>query len=506
MTLKLAISIIIIVIIVLIIKHIITNEDYHDMSLLKRLIYSLIIISLVICLFAVLISKKEEPKKLKEPIVKEEIKEELDDSSKYESLPEEETVTPQPEVKQQETIQQPEIKKEEAPVVKETPKQEQKPVVKSSVVSEPVQKEVQKEQEPTRSPIAKYIIEEEATTEKTPVVVPETKPVTGEVKVYEPPKEEKVVETPKEQTKPVETPKPVVTPQPEPKPVVTPTPKPKETPKKEVKKTNSKSNNMIYFLGVGASADSFIIRDNGKIGIIDTALDKNATVIRKQLNKLKVKEIDFILITHSHRDHTNGYEKIMNTYKVKKVYLKKDGAKDPKHKKIYKKLINIASKKNASICDVKNKNCQNITLGNTKIKLYNTTYMSTKPIAIIHKDRFDNANSIAAVATINGKKIYFSGDIGNYFGCNRETITAKEIGKVHVYKAAHHGYITFNNKQEALNNLKPEYAVVTNDSVRSAIAVRRIKKSNKNYRKTYYTVRGTVTLNVDYQGKLVFKQ
>ena len=49
MSLKLAISIIIIVIIVLIIKHIITNEDYHDMSLLKRLIYILICSN--ICLF-----------------------------------------------------------------------------------------------------------------------------------------------------------------------------------------------------------------------------------------------------------------------------------------------------------------------------------------------------------------------------------------------------------------------------------------------------------------------
>ena len=376
-------------------------------------------------------------------------------------------------------------------------------IKQSNTTSQPVKKETEEE--------AKATVKEENTTQEEYVYVPIPKEETPVV--VEPKKETPVISEPKEETTvPVEPKEEPVVIEPKEETPVAEEPKKEETPtveepkKEEKAKTLSKKDNAIYFLNVGASTDSFILYDNGHYGLIDTSLPKNGDKIVKKLKKLGVKKLDFILITHAHRDHTGGYQTIMKSISVKKLYVKVDGTKYPSHQGTYKKLISTAKNKNTDICDIKNKKCQKITLGNTKIKLYNTDFLSSKGIFLIHKGRFENANSVGAVATINGKRIYFAGDIGNYFGHNQESKTAKKVGDIDVYKAAHHGYVTFNNHQDALNKLKAEYTVVTNTPKKASTTVARLKKANKNYKKTYYTVDGTVVLKVTEKGKLKFKQ
>ena len=347
--------------------------------------------------------------------------------------------------------------------------------------------EPQKEVTPTPAP--------EPQKEVTPTPEPEPQKEVTPTPVPEPQKEVTPTPTPVPEPQKEVTP----TPAPEPQKEVTPTP----APKKEVLSPNK---NKIYFFNLGASNDAFLLEDNGKFGLIDTSVKRNETKLVKELKKAGVKKLDFVMITHAHTDHTGGYERIMNSFSVKTLYIKKDGAKYPSHQSCFKKMINIAKKKKTNICDVKLQKCQVFNLGNTKIKLYNTEFFSSKGVNILHKGRFENANSITAVATINGRRIYFAGDIGNYFGYNQESKTAKKVGDVDIYKAAHHGYVTYNNHQDALSKIKPEYTVITNDRKRSKTTVQRLKKANKNYKKTYYTVEGTVKLTINKNGKIKFTQ
>lgn len=269
---------------------------------------------------------------------------------------------------------------------------------------------------------------------------------------------------------------------------------------------NSYTNgNVIYFLNVG-SADAILIQDGNHFGMIDTAESYRGSFVIKQLKMLGVNSLDFLMITHSHVDHTGNVSKIFDNFKVGTLYIKVDGAKYPAHQGIYRSVITNASKHGTSVCDVKESQCQSIHLGNINLSLYNTTFLSAKPISFGNKGRFDNANSIAALANINGKKVLFAGDIGDYFGYNQESKIANQVGDIDVYKVAHHGYVTFQNDQSVLNVLRPEYSIVSNYCSGAGEAIRRLKRTGASIHKVYCTGDGTVVLKIDENGNVIVKQ
>ena len=120
----------------------------------------------------------------------------------------------------------------------------------------------------------------------------------------------------------------------------------------------------------------------------------------------------------------------------------------------------------------------------------------------------ENVNCLGAVATVKGKKIYFAGDMQN--DKNRkiypERDTAKKIGKVNIYKCAHHCYSAQNNSTEAINALKPLSAVATNHKNRSGTetAYNKIKAYTK--KDFYWAGNGTVLLNINSSGEISYKQ
>ncbi len=264
--------------------------------------------------------------------------------------------------------------------------------------------------------------------------------------------------------------------------------------------------NHFYFLNVGAGTEAIIIEDQGKFGLIDTSYNSKASFILKQLKMLGAKELDFIIITHSHLDHMGGYSKIMSNINVNTLYIKNPGNVNSDYVPTYLSMIREAEDKGTAICNVTEEICQNFNIGYINIQLYNTDFYTSKGIDGLDRSRIENANSIVAVATINQRKIYFASDIGDYYNYKAETLTAAQIGDIDVYKVAHHGYVSYNNNIQALSYLKPEYNIVTNNKELSLTAVKRIKQTNKNYKKTYYTTDGTVTLHVAGDGTLEFEQ
>ena len=274
----------------------------------------------------------------------------------------------------------------------------------------------------------------------------------------------------------------------------------------KIEQEETNKENAIYFLNVGAGSDAFIIQDDGHFGLIDTGYNSKANYIVKQLKKLGVESLDFIILTHAHMDHIGGYKKIISKIPTETLYIKNPGNVNSAYLVTYHDLIKVSEEKGITICDVKEELCQSIKLGNTIIDLFNTDFITAKGVEEENRSRIENTNSIVALATINHKKIYFASDIGDYFEYAKETELAKEIGDIDVYKASHHGYISFNNNLVALSYLKPEYTIITNTKDQSLKTLNRIKNTSPDYQKTYYTPDGTITLHVTMDGRLEFNQ
>ena len=175
------------------------------------------------------------------------------------------------------------------------------------------------------------------------------------------------------------------------------------------------------------------------------------------------------------------------------------------------------------------------------LKLYNTEFH--KPLHIAsprtkkdddrtNEDSNENLNSIVTLVTIHGRKIYLAGDIGDYdiikengyvtSADYQETKIAKKVGKVDVYKVAHHGNAKYNGYPDLINGkspsisiLKPKYSIFTayrdkkgdKETARKEAARRKKRKPIENElkkvnSKLYYTGDGTVVVNIDPSGDL----
>lgn len=272
----------------------------------------------------------------------------------------------------------------------------------------------------------------------------------------------------------------------------------------------------VYFLDVQdpennddiGGSDAIILESNGLFGMIDTSKKEMGKRIVRYLNELNVKELDFVIITHNHSDHDGGLRQIVNSgIKIKNFYIKdkKNTKAGSSIKKRYQTYVGLANKAGAKICKVDENNNNQLNFGNMKLKLYNTKNRYTS--AAMN----GNVNSLGIVATVNGKRIYFTGDIQNDSsrGIYASDETAKEIGKIDVYKAAHHGnYNGFkNNSVTTMSYLKPTYTIITgnkrNYKVKRAAGV--IGKYTKS-ENMYYTPDGTVILNIAPDGNISFKK
>lgn len=256
----------------------------------------------------------------------------------------------------------------------------------------------------------------------------------------------------------------------------------------------------VYFIDVN-SADCILIWNDGKYGMIDTGTSGNVSRVKKYLKDLGVKELEWVMITHYDSDHMGGYSSISSSYKIKQVYLKKV----PKHNR-YQDVKKVAQKAGTPIKYV-GSDCKRMELGNMKFNLYNLTDTYGK-----YGIRRQNINSIVAVATVNSKKIAFMGDFTNVGGgmspaevkiataiCDN---LAKKIGKVDIYKIAHHGYN--GNRSTEINQYKPKYAILTNNRIPNSDISKRIKKyTGSNF---YMDGTGTVIMTISNNGEVKFNK
>lgn len=240
----------------------------------------------------------------------------------------------------------------------------------------------------------------------------------------------------------------------------------------------------LHFLQTKWS-DMIILEDNHKFAIVDTGFEEQYEQLSKYLDNLGAKTIEFILLTHFHRDHYGNIVNLVKNYNVKKVYFKEYGGHDVctawgseaddeyrQSERNKWNLIKNCIEENSQLAMVENIN--KIDFEGTSLNLYanenkvEKIWNDESCKETYHKNVYsENMNSLAVFFDYKGKTVFLGGDLMDHAAAHPlanfiNLQIAKQIGKqIYLYKVPHHG--TNNTScEEALNIYKPEIAVITN--------------------------------------------
>lgn len=183
------------------------------------------------------------------------------------------------------------------------------------------------------------------------------------------------------------------------------------------------------------------------------------------MKQVGIKKLDFILGTHVHSDHIGSADEVLKRFPVDRFYLKRY-ADEPITTKWrlwdnlynYDSAVKTATERGVKLIqDISDKD-SHFTLGDMDIQLYNykNEYDSNGHLKRVFDD---NSNSIVAVVTVAGKRIYLGGDLDNVEGA--EDKLGPVIGKVDMLKWNYHYDAKISNTIPFLDYLSPKVVVHT---------------------------------------------
>ena len=210
----------------------------------------------------------------------------------------------------------------------------------------------------------------------------------------------------------------------------------------------------IYFIDVGQGDSCLITSPHNKKILIDGGgsstddYDVGKNILIPYLLDRKIKELDYIIISHFDADHAQGCAKVLEELKVSKIIL----AKQVEESELYRKVITIAKQKKTKLIYVKQGDILNI----DGIKI---TVLYPKDELILENAM--NNNSIVCKLEYNSFSMIFTGDI--------EEIAEKKILDEYkndlkilnstILKVAHHGSKT-SSIEEFIRVVNPKIALI----------------------------------------------
>ena len=286
----------------------------------------------------------------------------------------------------------------------------------------------------------------------------------------------------------------------------------------------------LHFLKI-TWGDIIILKSDDEVALVDTGYDGNFNEFSDYLDKLNVKKISFILLTHFHRDHYGSIAQIVKKYDVEKVYFKDYSgldkttawgtiADDNYRNNEMKKCLEIKKiiLENSNL--IQTENIKTIKFGDTELELYNNDnsikkiYEDDNYKDSYHKILFsENQNSLAIFMKVNGINVFLGGDIfdreaihpkANYVNYQ---IASSIKEKIDIYKVPHHGTINCNS-DKALEIYKPKIAVITNEDEylkNNSTIYDDLKRANKDV-KILLTEKHNIVIKISDNGNIVYRE
>ncbi|CZR97283.1 ComEC family competence protein [Clostridioides difficile] len=200
---------------------------------------------------------------------------------------------------------------------------------------------------------------------------------------------------------------------------------------------SSDKNVKIHFINTGNS-DAILIQEGKTFSLIDGGDNDDENLMVDYLNKQGVKDIKYLIATHSHADHLGGLDSVVKNFNIENVFVSNGSAET----KSYRDFINALVDKDLS---------PSVPLENKKF------YLEDSYFEVLNTNGGDTTNEQSLVlAYTNGKdKALFTGDAEE--GTEKEILS--KLSKVDLLKVAHHGSRS-SSSQAFLDKVDPEYAVL----------------------------------------------
>lgn len=204
---------------------------------------------------------------------------------------------------------------------------------------------------------------------------------------------------------------------------------------------NSKLNIFCFYVG---QADCTLIINEGQTMLIDAGDKTDGKLIVNCLKKLGIKNIDYLIGTHSDDDHIGGMMDIVNNFEVQNLYMPQKESNNQSY---------IELSKNSNIQRIEINDIINIGSANAIIKWVDNI-----------GEYSDNNSSIVLQLNYKNKKYLFTGDVETKV--ENELIKQKELEEIDVLKVAHHGSNS-STSEKFLDVIKPKFAIISSGSTYS---------------------------------------
>lgn len=200
----------------------------------------------------------------------------------------------------------------------------------------------------------------------------------------------------------------------------------------------------ITFIDVGQGDSAVISSGNSNI-LVDAGTDKDARKIRITLDRLNIKTLDLVILSHLDSDHISGMSDLIGKYKIGKIITGVSPEESGGFSTSLDELKVALDLNNVKLS--KAKTGDSFSVGKTKV---NVLLSPTE-----FKD--SNDNSLVAEIKCGSKKLLFTGDISAKV---EDELIKKNNLKADILKVAHHGSY-YSTKEEFLKAVNPSYAVVS---------------------------------------------
>jgi len=215
------------------------------------------------------------------------------------------------------------------------------------------------------------------------------------------------------------------------------------TPETEITEPSVNYNLTVDFLKVG-KADAAVIKTENHTVIIDCGEKSDGSKIRNCLNTLGVTNVDYMILTHYDQDHIGGAAKVLKNFTVSHVI----GASYAEESTEYANLVEQMELQELEF-ELPSE-IMTFTLDDAVFQIYPCQQRS-------YHDGDDNNHSLVIRMTHHDEVFLFTGD-----AMQERLVELMDMGDCDVLKEPYHGREVA-NLDEFLDNVTPEYAIVTTD-------------------------------------------